>query len=401
MEEGWSSVPDKFVCAKCFDDEGIRAFINGAATARRCSYCHRFGRTELAAEMDEVLSFIATCLNREYERPEDGLGRDNESESGWALITPTDTWDLFCDFGFGNGPEELFEDLVGAFSDRQWVQKDPYGSLPCDSLRYTWEAFSRQVKHEMRFMFFKAKTQEDYDHEPEPHEILDSLEQISIELDLIRTKPQGFSIQRARQHESSVVVASVEDIGPPPEERASQSRMSPAGIPMFYGASDAQTAFAEVFENKPARDKVTFGTFVALRPLRLLDLTGLPSPPTIFCEEGAYPTRMPLIFMRNFVTDAMKPIVRDGREHIDYVPTQVVSEYFRHLFRCEDGQPLDGILYPSSKSANETCFTLFCTIDECAESSGLPRDRFRLNKPILKLTHIETKQVQFSPPGYV
>jgi hypothetical protein len=400
MGEGWHSVGDKFVCAKCFDDEGLQEFISGNAVSKRCTYCRRFGRVELAAAMDEVLSYIAHCLGREYEKPEDSLGRDNESESGWALIDPTDTYDLFCDMGFGNGPDTLFQDLVDAFSDRQWVQADPYGSLPCDDWQYSWEEFSEQVKHRMRFVFFRAKTREEFEHEAEPHEILDSLERIVARLGLVVTLPQKSVVVRARQHRRTDVVVSVSEIGPPPRDSASQSRMSPAGIPMFYGAGENQTAFEEIFENDPALELVTFGKFEFLRPLRLLDLTNLPSVPSIFCNDEQYPTRMPLIFMCNFVEDVMKPIARDGRVHVDYVPTQVVCEFFRHLLGRESGERLDGIMYLSSKRKGGTCFTLFCESEDCIGAGAPPANPWITRQHLLKLTDLRTKTVGFSPPHF-
>ncbi len=93
--------------------------------------------------------------------------------------------------------------------------------------------------------------------------------------------------------------------------------MSPAGIPMFYGADTVQTAFDEISENDAAKNRVTFGTFRTLRPLRILNLTNLPNPPTLFSDADLYSSRMPLIFMRRFVEDTMKPIERDGREHMN------------------------------------------------------------------------------------
>ncbi|MEI9898705.1 MAG: HEPN-associated N-terminal domain-containing protein [Chthoniobacter sp.] len=154
---------DKFVCAECFDDEGIQQFINANASERTCSFCDRTEDDEIAAEWGEVVDYIDTCLAREYEGPEDGVGRDMRArQGGMRGFLLMDTWDLFGDLGFGNRSDKVFEDLVDEFIDRQWVQADPYGSRPCDYWRYSWEAFSRQVKHEMRFVFFKVKTQDDY-----------------------------------------------------------------------------------------------------------------------------------------------------------------------------------------------------------------------------------------------
>ena len=49
-------------------------------------------------------------------------------------------------------------------------------------------------------------------------------------------------------------------------------------------------------------------------------------------------------FMRDFITDFTKPIERSDRAHAEYVPTQVVTEYFRHVYRTEEGAQIDGII---------------------------------------------------------
>lgn len=133
MDEEWSSVGRKFACAECFDDYAIREFVSSNAAMAECSYCGNKSETPIAAEMDEILSFISEGIHREYEDPIHGVGYDS-SEGGY-LLAVTDTYDLFCDLEIHTN-DAVFDDLVQAFSDHQWVQKDPYGDLPCDALRY-------------------------------------------------------------------------------------------------------------------------------------------------------------------------------------------------------------------------------------------------------------------------
>jgi RES domain len=98
--------------------------------------------------------------------------------------------------------------------------------------------------------------------------------------------------------------------------------MSPAGISMFYGSDDKQTTLAEM----PALPKYyAIGTFETLGPLRVLDLTKVKYPSIFDDDEKAdYDW---LLFMSHFLRDFSSPIKRDDDIHIDYVPTQVVTEY--------------------------------------------------------------------------
>lgn len=364
MDEEWGSVGNKFACPDCFDDYAIKKFIADNAVAHKCSYCENTSEKPIAAEMDEVISFISAGIHREYEDPVHGVGYDS-SEGGYQLAV-TDTYDLFYELEIHNN-DAIFNDLVQAFSDYQWVQKDPYGDLPCDALRYSWEEFCEQVKHQTRFVFYKLKTRNDWERYSEPYVILESLGNIVTELGLIATLPVGSTVVRARQHSSTIAYSTASQLGTASKERASQSRMSPAGIPMFYGALDETTAFYEICVPDEARDAVTFGVFKSLRPLQILDLSKLPKVPSMF-DEDHYDERMPLIFMHNFVRDATASITKDGMERIEYIPTQIVAEHFRHVFRLSDGTRLDGIRYRSSKKSDGICLALFCTQDDCTDN---------------------------------
>lgn len=134
---------------------------------------------------------------------------------------------------------------------------------------------------------------------------------------------------------------------------------------MFYGALDEQTAILETFEESAGAGKeLTIAVFKPDRTLRLLDLTDLPMAPSQFDEENWH-LRKPIAFLRGFVADLRKPTSRDGMEHVDYVPTQVVTEYVRHRLRWVDGQPVDGIAFQSSRPGGRTSVVLFADRAAC------------------------------------
>ena len=51
--------------------------------------------------------------------------------------------------------------------------------------------------------------------------------------------------------------------------------------------------------------------------------------------------------MWEFVKSITAPVAHDGREHIEYVPTQILTEYFRGRVKGEGASRLDGIVYPA------------------------------------------------------
>lgn len=319
--------------------------------SKRCDYCGRKSRKPIAAERDEILSFISDGIHREYEAPEEHVPYDS-SEGGWQLFTPQEGSDLIEELGFDECPEELHDDISQAFLHTQWVQKHPFSLARSDALCFTWESFCEQIKHHTRFVFYRTNSEtasvEGLGH-AEPHEILETIGELVTRFGLLTGLEASTRIVRGRQHKRAEKFNTAVGLGPPPREVAAQSRMSPGGIPMFYGADSHKTAFAETFDpNARSKRSMTFGTFRTGRTLKLLDLTGLPPIPSLF-DEGRYPDRMSLIFLHEFTDDIMKPVARAGSEHYEYVSTQVVAEYFRRVFEFDNGKSIDGIKFKSSR----------------------------------------------------
>jgi hypothetical protein len=170
----------------------------------------------------------------------------------------------------------------------------------------------------------------------------------------------GTCLFRVRVHSETEDFTTAEQLGPPPPELARMAnRMSPAGISMFYGALDQNTAVAETFDpNRAEGMAISIAEFRTAKPLVLLDLVVLPELPSQFDEESRH-LRAPLIFLRDFVRDLTRPVERNGYEHVEYVPTQVVTEYVRYALRTPDDQSVDGLLYRSSRPSGDKSVVLF------------------------------------------
>jgi hypothetical protein len=161
-------------------------------------------------------------------------------------------------------------------------------------------------------------------------------------------------IFRARQLKPKQHLKSSRDFGPPPIECATRSnRMSPAGIVMFYGSKERATAIAEI-DDDPSLG-IVVGKFKTIRELRILDLTRLPRPLRFFepQPETSIENRYVISFLNSFGKSMAAKVEPGDREHIDYVPTQVVTEWFRTM-PLAGQSPIDGICYPSSQCVGGT-----------------------------------------------
>jgi len=163
---------------------------------------------------------------------------------------------------------------------------------------------------------------------------------------------------------------------------------------MFYGAKDKETACREIADCQSAasgRTRLSVGAFLTIKMFKVVDLTrpSVPEIPSIFDVENRL-IRPGIQFLHRFVQDVARPISKDGAEHIEYVPTQVVTEYFKCVFRDVYDEPIKGILYSSSKNEGGVCCTFFMESDECG---GDVTERLLLN-PRTKYLRLDDGSIQ-------
>ena len=166
-------------------------------------------------------------------------------------------------------------------------------------------------------------------------------------------------IIRARWEEGGERHETPGELGPLPEDKATQAnRMSPAGIPMFYGCDDEDTALREAASGSGF---FAVGEFETMRPAVLLDLTDIPKVPGLFehvPDFQAIDPRRTLRFLDHVAGEMSRRIERDDRVHIEYVPTQVVTEFIRAKVIWGESK-VDGIRYASSVKKGHTSYVFF------------------------------------------
>lgn len=172
---------------------------------------------------------------------------------------------------------------------------------------------------------------------------------------------EGSLLLRARYQKPGETLKTPQQLGPPPFERAIQTnRMSPPGIVMFYASDDPKTALHETVTGPGT---FVIGQFETLRPDVILDLAGVPPVPSLFQaipDSLEYSPRQVIGFLAHVSREMSRLIARDDRVHIEYVPTQVVTEYVRFRPTRENAK-VDGIKYPSSTNPGHVSYVFFAT----------------------------------------
>jgi hypothetical protein len=453
-ERGWWSVPGKYVCAECFDEDFLKQFVKEHAEVSVCDYC---GSTAveltgdetalIAAPFDSVMEIIAEGLQSEWNDA-DNENIPYESAEGGYQGNIYQSYDLVWDC-VSPGNDKVAQQIIDSLPDHAWVERNYWQLSKGQALWFGWQNFCEVVKHKNRYMFHlgrmkeqskmkaamnvadcppstakkeaeqavlqaseKAESQTSFSSEisgtedsaevinlfggaipwvrepidpAELNEIieeeqdgvsasrmLDAIGEAVEEVELVRELPARTKLFRGRVGPRVRPYRSARSLGPPPPSKAVANRMSPAGIPMFYGALDEYTAAAETLLRRLKRSEaLNIGAFETTENFYILDLTNIPGIPSLFSPERYL--RPTLGFLLSFVSDLSKPIKKDDRVHTEYVPTQIITEYFRYSFHRNGGPPIRGILYPSSRAKGGIACVLFFTRKE---SGALPTGEF-------------------------
>ena len=378
---------DEFICTRCLVDPDLAKFVAKNSVAQQCTFCETTSNLPIAAPMDDVSQHFLSCLYQEYDLAGNQLGWAS-SEGGWL----GEFWDssdlafyiLELEFPRGNDSRILCS-LFGEQFEQDWCPANAYGLDDSEQPRFSWDHFCNVVKHERRHFFMDDAGDP---HEPDvlsPAEILETILSYAEHMNLCESLPEGTQFLRARREGCDSRYETPGELGPPPFEKANQpNRMSPAGIPMFYGCADEETALRETAAGSGC---YAIGQFETLRETAILDLTALPAVPGLFAEspDGAeVPPRRALRFLHHIAQEVSRPIERGDRVHVEYVPTQVVTEFIRTQ-ATSDGSKLDGIRYESSVHAGHVSYVLFADQSD-VEGTSTPE---WLADPWLRLVHVQ------------
>jgi len=371
MEEretrGWSE-SDERICSSCVEDYALKAAVAAEEEDDQgnCSFCE----STRSASFDALLDPFVDGIRFAYEDAVNVLSYVS-SEGGFVGGSSIDTWDLLhweLSDVFDNS--DISDHIYACLDDKTWVRSgEPRREIHV-VLIDAWARFCHAIKHETRYVFWLTSASADDLAEEEnygevgPTRVLYHIGKIIDELGLLSTLEEGTELFRARTYSKPPASPwNAGDLGTPPLDRSKQgNRMSPAGIPMFYGAESLDVTMAEVSVRTEDR-KASAGRFLTSRPSRVVDLTKLPRIPSIFDAELRH-NRSELEFLHRFTKEISAPI-EPGRDQIDYVPTQVMTEYLLRVHWGHKG--VSGIRYPSAASSGEGCVVMDVSNENCLD----------------------------------
>lgn len=309
-------------CINCFEDQYIIDKIKIEGIIADCDYCGgqdlpTIGIEMLAEDFEKLFSIYEPTTHGDHYNYQIHCPTDY-GDSLEQLIQ--DDWQIFSDETSQN---ELLFDILNYYRgleeslDRHDLYSKSSSAFTYVSSSDMWNEFSYAIKRRNRYF-------PEYDLTNELKMLLPSK---SVKYD------SNSSFFRARIGEYSI-----EEMGPPPFDKASSGRVNPRGIPYLYVASNEYTCIAETRPWIGAR--VTVVKIHAKEPLKIIDLSSKEFLSSPFLAENLSQTIQAQELLNHLAYELSKPI-NPSDSDIEYIPTQYLAELIKNL-------GYDGLKYKSS-----------------------------------------------------
>lgn len=365
-ERGWRN-SDKYVCSKCIEDAYLKQVVaDSSETGNLCTFCG----AEPSADFDTFLESFMVGVDNQFEQADNaGMPWDE----GEYVFTTYNTWEIVDEFSWVAAEShqgEVLEEIVNSLEDKVYASRWWLELEPDRAYSSTWQEFCAQIKHKTRFVFWATAGDDAHIGAGEipMARVIEHIGKLLQEFELVTTLPAGTITYRARGHnarEESVCWAA-RDLGTNVPERSMKSnRMSPAGISLFYGASDAETALTES-ARADSSDFFTIAQFKTTMETTVVDLTDIPEVPSIF-----HPTlgrrQGELKFLNALVAQLREPVAA-ADSVLDYIPTQVFTEYLIRVF--DPPAKIRGLAWVSATGHAGSCLALDVQQDKCVSNGS-------------------------------
>jgi hypothetical protein len=149
--------------------------------------------------------------------------------------------------------QALMEALCDGLGDRTWCRQKPFSLTDDERLNFSWDEFCDLVKYHRRYFFLGGVREDSELHSPLA--LLKELATWCERYDLIKPLPANSHLYRARFEEPHEVWSTAADLGPPPQEKAIQSRGARLQMRRRHGARPSVRGSQSVAQSVGAAER--------------------------------------------------------------------------------------------------------------------------------------------------
>lgn len=376
-----------YICADCIGETYLSDKVRRECQEHECHYC---GDTVEAISLEELADEIEAAFNTHYTRTAQDpdsfqlmMLKDKEIDYEWDREGEETVYAIM---NAAELPEDAANDVQEILQERhsdfdaaamgeecEFDSDARYEQITPDDYDWqeVWQAFETSIKSEARFFSRTAASQLD-----DLFATIGDMQTRNGRPIIVDAGPETelTHLFRARVFQSTPQLEKALarpdlNLAPPPSRLASAGRMNAHGISVFYGATEAGIALAEV--RPPVGSHVMVARFDIARRVRLLDLTALPD----LIEDGSifdpqYAIRLGRMrFMKTLTRRMSRPVMPDDQMS-DYLPTQAVADFLA----TESKTPLDGIIFPSVQANGSGLNVVLFHKSSRVEELDIPKD---------------------------
>ncbi|MCH7394560.1 RES family NAD+ phosphorylase [Acinetobacter dispersus] len=305
-------------CSNCFSDKALKLQINSIGRISRCHYCGTNDASTI--NIDQLYILISPLI----EVIDNLFEEDNDGYSLFQILSTE-----FKLFNI-NTHEEIIEH---ALQHRQDLAHKKYKSFPTDT-QNQWEAFKYELKHNNRF-FPQIEIYRDAFLESGNlfEKFTEVIEQLNYDITTSDT------LFRARISDNTLYHP---DMKKPPLDKVTIGRANPDGISYLYTAEQLETALTEV---RPSNGQTVY--IACLKVKQDINVINLCDPKKdisfiSLSSTDDFHKIMKLVNLLDAFAKELSLPVLPNRSHLDYIPTQFITEFFKNL------GGIDGLMFNSS-----------------------------------------------------
>ena len=184
---------DKCVCSECVGNIFLKKFIlNKGKNDKNCDFC---ARINVCVDIEKLCDEIMRVVRREYAQAVDELSWNGENDE--YIGESFDTWELLDELNYDMELEDdVLTEVRNTINYDRWCKMNPHDHSASEEQKYMWGRFTKTLKHETRYVFFRrhihdCNALDDETVDEADYQILDHIGKAVTKLELLRIYPKN------------------------------------------------------------------------------------------------------------------------------------------------------------------------------------------------------------------